>query len=275
MRYYHLGFVLCIFLFVLSGCGGGGGNHPSVQRLDEVTALPSSFVEQDPAPEPSPREQDPPVTNSPPATNQASSNSSSSSSTPPPPPPPAEDTRDTNVQSYGHWINEQMTELRMTIDGTGDEERIIFPRYPQIGDNLNETFFLHATYSGGVFGKTFEHGESRNADSHERMTGTVVFTFNPTFHAVTNNQVAVDFSDNLPLLDTTLTILPPAAGTPWWSLTSDGNDNFAVGDIQRGQTMNGDFWWQQRNILAGTVFSTGCSDGSCNAFDGYYQAVRE
>ena len=74
--------------------------------------------------------------------------------------------------------------------------------YPQIGDNLNETFFLDATYSGGVFGKTFEHGESRNADSHERMTGTVVFTFNPTFHAVTNNQVAVDFSDNLPLLDT-------------------------------------------------------------------------
>ena len=182
---------------------------------------------------------------------------------------------DTNVQSYGHWINEQMTELRMTIAGTGDEERISFPQLPRIGDNLNETFFLEATYSGDVFGKTYAYEEHGDTDSYERMTGTVIFTFKPTFHAATNNQVAVDFSDNLPLLDTSLTILAPAAGTPYWHLTSDGNDNFAVGDIQRGQTMNGNFWWQQRDILAGTVFSTGCSDGSCNAFDGYYQASRD
>ena len=280
MRYYHLGFVLCIFLFVLSGCGGGGGNHSSVPRLDEVTALPSTFVEKNPAPEPSPREKDPPVTNPQPATNQSASNSSSSSSIPPPPPPPPPpvvDFMDTNVQSYGHWINEQMTELRMSIEGTGEEERISFPRYPRIGDNVNETFFLDATYSGDVFGKTYAFGQSRDADSHERMTGTVVFTFNPTFNAADNNQVRVDFSDNLPLLDTTLTILEPdtSSATPYWSLTSDGNDNFAEGDIQRGQTMSGNFWWQQRNILAGTVFSTGCSDGSCNGFNGYYQALRD
>ncbi len=94
------------------------------------------------------------------------------------------------------------------------------------------------------------------------------------------NQSSSNPSSPLPqrsqsLLPPPLPILAPQPGTPYWELSFDSEDSFSTEDYHRFQTLNGNFHRYDLSIIGGTVYSIGCSDGSCNGFEGYYQAVRD
>ena len=247
-------FIIMSVIMIMGMTGCGSGSSGRMPEMGDVVMPPPMIEEEEKTAPESPSPQNP---SSPPVVENESPSSGSGPTFIPRSDPmiPLFDPV-TDFLAYAGWIQEQMTQLTMRVDTI--DERIRFPRLPS--DSIGSAaFFLNATYQGNVFGI--------NTTTNSLQTGEILMEFNG---AATD--LAVSFT-GIDLQPMTVGITAPARSVPYWELT--GAKFYSTEEHDHTQILHGYFYGEDREVSAGTIFSSECSDGSCNGFDGFFQAIRQ